>query len=142
MTTYESEIKTIFSSEEVVFGLLSDLNNLEKFKNAPDTPKEIQEIEFDTDSCRFKVEGLGTVGFRIVEREPNKTIKFESENIPMMTFNAWIQLKQVAENETRMKLTLKADMPMMVKMMLDNKIKGGINRVADTIAEAINRKID
>ena len=30
MTTYESEIKAISSSEEVVFGILSDLNNLEK----------------------------------------------------------------------------------------------------------------
>ena len=139
MTTYESEIKTIFSSEEVVFGLLSDLNNLEKFKNLPDAPKELQDIEFDRDSCHFKVEGIGTIGLRIVEREPNKTIKFETENIPMMTFNAWIQLKQVAENETRMKLTLKADMPMMVKMMLDSKIKDGINKAADVIAKAINK---
>ena len=138
MTTYESEIKTIFSSEEVVFGLLSDLNNLEKFKNAPDAPKELQEIEFDTDSCHFKVEGLGKIGLRIVEREPNKTVKFETENIPMMKFNAWVQLKQVAENETRMKLTLKADIPMMLKMMIDSKIKDGINKVADVIAKALS----
>ena len=108
----------------------------------PEAPKEIQEIEFDTDSCQFKVDGLGTIGFRIVEREPNKTIKFESENIPMMKFNAWVQLKQTAENETHMKLTLKADMPMMVKMMIDSKIKDGINRVADTIATAINKSVN
>ena len=138
MTTYESDIKTIFSNEEVVFGLLSNLNNLEKFKEMPDAPKELKEAEFDKDSCRFKVEGLGTIGFRVVDREPNKAIKFETENIPMMQFDAWIQLKQVAENDTRMKLTLKADLPTMVKMMVDKKLKEGINTVADVIAKALN----
>jgi hypothetical protein len=140
MTTYESDIKTIFSSEETVFGLLSDLSNLEKFKNVPDAPKQLQEAEFDKDSCRFKVEGLGVVGVRIVERVPNSTIKFETENIPMMKFNAWIHLKQIAENETQMKLKLEADIPMMMKMMLDKKIKEGINQVADVIAKAVNNR--
>ncbi len=141
MTTYESDIKTISSSEEMVFGLLSDLTNLEKFKEMPDAPRELKDAEFDKDSCHFKVEGLGTVGFRIIEREPNKTIKFETENIPMMKFNAWIQLKEVAENETRMKLTLKADLPAMVKMMVDKKLKAGINTVADVIAKAASSNL-
>ena len=140
MTTYESEIKTIFASEEAVFGLLSDLSNLEKFKNLPNAPQQLQEVEFDKDSCRFKLEGLGTVGLRIVERVPNSSIQFETENIPMMKFNAWIYLKQTAENETQMKLKLEVDMPMMIKMMLDNKIKEGINQVADVIAKAINNR--
>lgn len=137
MTTYESNVKTISSNEEVVFGLLSDLTNLEKFKNIPDAPKELQDAEFDVDSCHINVSGFGKVGFRIIEREPNKTIKFEAENIPMK-INAWIQLKQVAENDTRMKLTVKADLPTMVKMMVDKKLKEGINTVADVIANAIN----
>jgi len=137
MTTYESDIKTISSNEEVVFGLLSDLTNLEKLKDLPDAPKELKEAEFDKDSCHIKVEGMGTVGFRIIDREPCKTIKFETENLPMMKFDAWIQLKQVGENDTRMKLTLKADLPSMIKMMVDKKIKEGINTVADVIAKAI-----
>jgi len=140
MTTYESEIKTIFSSEEVAFELLSDLNNLEKFKNLPDAPKELQELEFDRDSCRFKGEGLfSDFGFRIVERIPNSTIKLEAENIPMMSFRAVILLNRVSEYETNMKLKLGADMPMMVKMMIESKIKDGINKVADAIVKAINK---
>lgn len=140
MTTYESDIKTISSNEEVVFGILSDLSNLEKFKDIPNAPNELKNAEFDTDSCHFKIEGIGTIGFRIIELEPYKTIKFETENIPMLTFNAWIQLKQIAENDTRMKLTVKADLPAMVKMMVDKKLKEGINKVADVIAQAMNNR--
>ncbi|NDV46507.1 SRPBCC family protein [Paludibacter sp. 221] len=135
MTTYESDIKTISSNEEVVFNLLSDLTNLEKLKSAEGAPAELKDVRFDKDSCHFTVNGLGEVGFRIIEREPNKTIKLETENIPI-SINAWIQLKEVAENDTRMKLTLKADLPAMVKMMVDKKLKEGINMVADVIAKA------
>lgn len=138
MTTYESEVKTIFSNEEVVFGILNDLNNLSKIKENPALQDKVKDLEFDTDSCSFSVDAIGKVGFRIIEREPFKTIKFESTGAPV-TVNVWIQLKQVADNDTRMKLTLKADLPMMIKMMVDKKLKEGINTIADMIAQTLSR---
>lgn len=138
MTTYESDIKTISSNEEVVFNVLSDLTNLEQLQNVPEVAEKFKDAQFDQDSCSFAVEGLGRVGFRIIEREPFKTIKFEAENIPFQ-INAWIQLKQVAENDTRMKMTLKAEIPAMVKMMVDKKLKEGINSVAETIARVLSK---
>lgn len=138
MTTYESDIKTISSNEEVVFNVLSDLTNLQKLQNIHhEHSDKLKDAEFTTDTCSFKVEGLGKIGFRIIEREPFKTIKFESENIPFKV-NAWVQLKQVAENDTRMKLTLKAELPAMVKMMVDKKLKEGINTIADAMATALS----
>jgi carbon monoxide dehydrogenase subunit G len=137
MTTYESDIKTISSSEEMVFGILSDLNNLSRLKEIPSANDKIKDLQFDTDSCSFAVEGMGRVGFRIIEREPFKTIKLESEQSPVKV-NIWIQLKQVEENDTRMKLTLKADLPAMIKMMVDKKLKDGINAIADVLAKALS----
>lgn len=139
MTTYESDIKTISSSEEVVFGILSDLNNLDKVAQNPELAGKIKDLQFDTDSCSFAVDALGRVGFRIIEREPFKTIKFESENTPVH-INVWIQLKQVAENDTRMKLTLKAELPAMIKMMVGSKLQDGVNAVAEVLAKALNSK--
>jgi len=137
MTTYESDIKTISSSEEVVFGIISDLNNLKKIQaQAPATDK-IKDLQFDTDSISFVVEGFGKIGFRIIEKEPFNTIKFVTENAPF-DVNVWVQLKQIVENETAMKLTLKADLPTMIKMMVDKKLKEGINKVADLLAKALN----
>lgn len=138
MTTYESDIKTISSSEEVVFGILSDLNNLNKIKDNPALQSKVKDLEFDTDSCSFTVDMIGKVGFKIIEREPTKTIKFESTGAPV-SVNVWIQLKQVEENDTRMKITVKADLPMMIKMMVDKKLKEGINVIADMIAQTLSR---
>jgi len=138
MTTYESDIKTISSNEEVVFGILSDLNNLKAvLANAPMTDK-VKDLQFETDSCTFVVEGFGKMGFRIIEREPFKTIKLHSEKTPV-DLNVWIQLVQRTENDTQMKLTLKADLPVMIKMMIDKKLKEGINVIADLLAKALSK---
>ncbi len=138
MTTYESEIKTISSTEEVVFDILGNLNNLSKVADNKAVGDKIKDLQYDTDSCSFAVEGFGRVGFRIVEREPFKTIKLEAENTPV-PINVWIQLKQVADNDTKMKLTLKAELPAMIKMMLDKKLKDGINAIADFLVVALNK---
>jgi len=140
MTTYESDIKTISSGEEVVFGILSDLNNLKQLQDNPSLKDKVKDLQFDTDSCSFSVEPVGKVGFRIVEREPFKTIKFTSENAPV-EINVWIQLKQIADNQTAMKLTLKTELPMMIKMMLDKKLKEGINIVADMLATTLSKAL-
>jgi len=138
MTTYESDVKTISSNEEVVFGILSDLNNLKKIlDNSPSTDK-VKDLQFETDSCSFAVEGFGRVGFRIIEREPFKTIKLHSEQAPV-DVNIWIQLLQKAENDTQLKLTLKAELPAMIKMMIDKKLKDGINLIADVLAKALSK---
>lgn len=132
LTTYESSIKTISSNEEVVFRTLSNLNNLEQLKSRIPQDK-LGDLQFDADSVLFNVTGIGRIGFRIIDREPNKTIKFETENSPIAV-NLWIQLKQLAENDTRMKLTLKADLPSMVKIMVDKKLKDGIEQIANVLA--------
>ncbi|HJV79052.1 MAG TPA: hypothetical protein VJ602_11775 [Paludibacter sp.] len=139
MTTYESDIKTISSNEEVVFGLLSDLNNLQIIKTNPDFTNKVKDLQFDADSCSFVVDGLGKMGFRIVEREQFKTVKLAAEHAPVEV-NVWIQLKQIAENETAMKLTLKAELPSMIKMMVDKKLKEGINIIAEILAKAVSAK--
>jgi hypothetical protein len=137
MTTYESDIKTISSSEEMVFGILADLNNLKKLEQTPEIQDKIKNLQFDNDSCSFEVDGFGKVGFRIVEREPFKTIKLAGENVPVQ-INAWIQLKQVAESDTRMKLTLKAELPAMIKLMVDKKLKDGINVITEVLAKNLS----
>lgn len=146
MTTYESEIKTISRQQEVVFDLLSDLNNLKAFQdNAATQDNEkfkeyIKDIEFDSDKIMFSTAGVGRVGLRIIEREPCKTIKMETENSPIAA-NAWIQLLPHGESETKIKVTIKAELPMMVKMMVDSKLKKGVNAIADVIVEALNRQV-
>ncbi len=138
MTTYESNIETLNSSAMSAYELLSDLKNLEKFKDRLPTDK-IKDIEFNTDSCRFSVDPIGKVGFVIVDKEEGKTIKFGAENSPVEA-NMWIQLKEVGENVTKMKLTIKAELPFLIKSMVDGKLKTFINQLSKALALAINSK--
>lgn len=131
---YESKIHSAAASAEQIYKVLSNLNNLNRVKDL--IPKDkVQELEISEDCVRMKVDGLGQkVAISIVDKIENDTIKFGAENIPM-EMNFWIQLKEVTPNDTRIKLTLKADLPMMFKMMLDKKLQNGIDQAAEMLAK-------
>lgn len=132
METYVSEVKTIYASNEAIFNKLSDLSNLERVKDRIPQDK-IQDLEFDRDTCSFSISPVGKVEISIIEREEFKTIKFGSTQSPM-AFNLWIQLVEVSSSDTRMRVTLKADIPFLLKPMVGSKLKEGINRIADALA--------
>lgn len=131
---YESKIHSAAASAEQIYKVLSNLNNLNRVKDL--IPKDkVQELEISEDFVRMKVDGLGQkIAISIVDKIENDTIKFGAENIPM-EMNFWIQLKEVTPNDTRIKLTLKADLPMMFKMMLDKKLQNGIDQAAEMLAK-------
>lgn len=131
---YESKITSSRSSISAIYQVMSNLSNIEKVRHLIPEDK-VKEMESSEDFVRFKVDGLGQkVGIRIVDKEENNFIKFGIENIPLEGF-FWIQLKAVAEDDTRIKLTVKADMPMMLKMMFEKKLQEGIDRAAEMLAE-------
>jgi hypothetical protein len=81
---------------------------------------------------------MGTLALDIVNREDPSvnsgkgTIKFQTSQSPIDA-NMWIQLLP-GELGTRMKLTLKADLNPMLKMMLGNKLEAGIDKFADMLS--------
>ena len=131
---YESKIGQIPYNDQVVYAVLSNLNNLQRFTDA--IPKDkVKELEITTDAIRMKIDGLAQkFTIRIVEKEPYRTIKFGVENLPMEA-NLWIQLKQVAEQDTRIKLTIKADIPMMFRMMFEKKLQQGLDQAVDMLCQ-------
>lgn len=131
---YESKVTAVPAAVEHVYKGLSNFKNLERVRDL--IPKDkVQELDIDEDQIRIKVDGLGQkIIIRIVDRIENDTIKFGFDNLPL-SVNFWIQLKSAAPEDTRMKLTLKADIPMMFKMMFDKKIQQGIDDAATMIAQ-------
>lgn len=132
MTEFVSEVKAIPHNEDRIFNLLSDLSNLEKIKDRIPEDK-IKDFEFDKDSCTFTVAPVGKITFQIVEREPYKTIKFTTTNSPVPLF-LWIQLKQVAENDTRMKLTVKAELNAFLKPMVSKPLQEALDKISTVLA--------
>lgn len=132
MTEFVSETKQIPYNEDRIFAMLSDLSNLEKVRDRIPQDK-IQDFEFDSDTCSFSVAPVGKITFQIVERDPNKTIKFTTTNSPVPLF-LWIQLKQMEEADTRLRLTVRADLSPLIKPMVSKPLQDGLEKIANLLA--------
>ncbi len=130
MTKFESDIKSALHNEEKIFTFISDFNN---FKELIPQDK-IKDWESTADTCRFKVDGIGEAGLKIVEKEPSKVVKYSTDGKVPFNFFLWVQLKKVSDNDTKIKLTIKADLNPMMKMMVSKHVKKFLNMLGDAIA--------
>lgn len=144
MTKFESSIKQIPYSQQSVYRMLNDLNNVQRLKDRfpegstgnADMDKvkdKLQSLSFDHDSLSVSVDPVGQISMRIIERNEPKTIKFESDNSPL-SFNFWIQILPVTETSSKMKLTIDADIPFFAKGMVSKPLQEGIEKIADALA--------
>ncbi len=133
-TKYESKITSAPCPAAQVYRVLSNMENLNRVKDL--IPKDkIQEMDIEPDRVRLKVDGLAQkITIAIVDRIENDTVKFGVEGIPMQA-NFWIQMKEVSPVDTRLKLTVKADIPFMFKMMLEKKLQTGLDQAAEMLAQ-------
>ncbi len=140
---YVSEVKTIANAQDVVYNHLSNFENLSKYVNEGLLQKinesvpqiTVSNFESDADSCRFTIAGMGDAEICIVDREAPKNIKLVSSgNLPLgITF--WIQLLPAEAYKTKLRLTLHAEMSMMIKMMVNKKLKKGVDDLADMLTK-------
>ena len=155
MTEYKSEVKKIYAPVERVYERLADLNNLAVIQQGLDNPEAMERIKqqagdkvspeqleqiveklralrFDTDSVSGDTP-MGTATLRIIEREPDKTIKFAAEGVPVAA-NMWIQLLPQSESECAMRLTVKADLNFFIRQMVGKKLEQGVDGLAQMLA--------
>ena len=133
MTKCESSVKQIPYPVEDVYRNISDLSNLERVRDRVPQDK-LQDFQFDSDSVQVSVSPVGTIKLRICEREENKCVKFETEQSPM-PFNLWIQVLPVTATESKMKVTVKADIPFMLKGMVSGPLQDGVEKIADALSQ-------
>lgn len=133
MSKFESSIRQIPYAQEAVYRDISDLRNLDKVRDRVPEDK-INDFQYDQDSVSLNVSPVGNLKVRIVERQEPKCVKFESEQSPVH-FYLWIQVLPVSETTSKMKLTLDADIPFMLKAMVEGPLKDGLEKVADALAQ-------
>ena len=141
---YVSEPREINFSQEMVFSKLSNLKNLEQFvttekleelKNKGVDTKgfNLEDFSATEDRCSFKINPVGLVGIEIIEREPFKSIKFQGEKSVPFPVTFWVQLAPMDENSCKIKLTLHAELNMMIKMMVGGYLEKGIEKLAEML---------
>ncbi len=131
---YESSIQTVAASAHAIYRVLGNMENIALVKDLIPQDK-VQELSYDKDSVHIKVDGLGQkLCIRIVDSEEDNVLKYGIDNLPM-GMNFWVQMREVGPDDSRIKLTLKADLPMMFKIMLDKKLQEGIEQAAMVLSK-------
>ncbi len=129
MAKIESRIGKLNYKDEVIYKFLSDFNNFENI-----VPKDkVSDWQSDTDSCSFKVEGIGSTGMKISEKEPFKLIRIRSQENTPVNFNMWIQLKMINESDTRVKITVEPK----VNAFMMPMVKSPLKKFADILIERL-----
>ena len=149
MAKYESSVKQVNAPVERVYSVISDLERLrpviemaqnnemkkEKLREAGQDPAQLEKLKdmnLTSDRVSFPAPMVGEVAVAIIEREENKCVKFETEKSPVDA-NLWIQVLPVTDTTSKMRVTLKADLNPMMKMILGSKLEKGIDQFADML---------
>lgn len=129
MQEYISKQQQVLRPAEQIYAVISRFDNL-----TPALADKVEEWQATEDSCSFKAKGF-TVKLRMEEREPDKYVKVVGDDggVPM-DFAFWIQLQEVSAADTRLRLVLRIDLNMMMKMMIGNKLQGALDQIAEGIA--------
>ena len=132
MTKFESSVKQIAYPVADVYRNISDLSNLERVRDRVPEDK-LNSFAFDRDTVSLNVDPVGDIKLRIIEREEGKCVKFETEQSPM-PFNLWIQVLPVTETTSKMRVTVQADIPFMLKGMVSGPLQDGVEKVAEALS--------
>jgi len=131
MTTIESKIRTLYDSEEIVYNFFSDFRNFDRY-----IPHDkVENWESSPESCSFSVKNIGKISIHIADRTPFNYIKISPSGKMPFKFNIYIQLKQIGEKNTKIKLTIKAELNQMMKMVIKKPLKKALDEVVDKLAQ-------
>lgn len=132
MSQFESQVVAIPYSQQRVYDMLSDLSHLESVKDRIPQDK-VKDLTFDRDTVSVNVAPVGDIAFKIIEREEPKCVKLEATTSPI-PLTIWIQMLPTAEEASKMKLTLRTELPIFMKGMIQKPLQEGLEKLADMLA--------
>ncbi len=129
-----SKTGKLLKNDEEVYQFLSDFRNFESFIPA----EHMQDFKAEEDQCSFKVQGF-TIELHTVEKEPNKLLKVQSSGGNPVPFTMWLQLKSLEEMDTRVRVTMEAELNAMMKMVIGKQLQKAADAMVDHMELYFNK---
>lgn len=137
MEKYESKIKVVKASPEAIYALMTDLSQVNGILPSNISDK-VKDTQVSADECSFAIDKIGRVALKIDERLPCSLVKYVLSAAMSLGINIFLQIKEApqatSEPESRIKVSLTADIPFMLKPLIGGKLQEVVDRVAETIA--------
>lgn len=131
MIEFESELKIIPHSDKDIFRVLSDLRNLHLVSELIPEDK-IKDFSFDKDRVAFVVDSIGKVAFNVLEREPNKSVRFQSEKLPFNIFMK-IELEPESEQSTTLKMVVESNLNPFMRGIVEKPMRDAVSRISEAL---------
>ena len=100
----------------------------------PSQLDKLKDVQLTNDSVSIPAPMIGSLTLTIVDREENRCVKMETTDSPLQA-TLWIQMLPVSAGGAKIRCTLKAELNMMLKMMIGKKLEKGIDNFADMLAQ-------
>ena len=155
MTKYESQIYTVNANQQHAYERMANLKNFEALRqimeqpefverlmaNVPAehagkvTPEKIEEVRrqfenvvFSEDAVSFDSK-LGLITLAITEREEPKLVKLQGVGTPI-DVTLWVQLLPLGAYQSKMKVTIGADVNFFIRKMVEKYLKQAPDGIA------------
>lgn len=138
MEQIHSSEKEITAPQRVVFDVLSNVDNLTRLKERIPEDK-LQDVVIGEDSISYK-SPMGMVTLKMVEKEPNKTIKYSTVQSPL-PFDMWVQLLPVTGSQCKMRVTVGLNMNSFMMAMVRKPLTDAVEKIAGLLAQVPYNKI-
>lgn len=112
-----------------LYGFLSDFNNIAQML----PPEYKDKMQCTTDTCTIEAQKGVAIDLLIIEKEAHKLIKLGAQ--AGKEFYIWIQLKQAAPYDTRIRITLKAEMNLVMKTLSKKKMQQFVDGFVDGLCQ-------
>jgi len=130
LTKIESEKVEIENSTENIFNYLSDFNNFKELM-----PPQVTNWQSTTDDCSFTINGMATIGMKIMEKNPHSKITINSNGKVPFEFKLFVLLDKVTDNKCIGQLTFESDLNPMLKMMVEKPLGNFFNMLAQKMRD-------
>jgi hypothetical protein len=129
-TKIESEKVGVPHSAEKLFNYLTDFNNFQKLM-----PPQVTNWVSTNDDCSFTINGMATIGMKIIEKFPFEKIVISSNGKVPFDFKLFVNIVATSESSCDGQLIFESEMNAMMKMMVEKPLGNFFNLLAQKIKD-------
>lgn len=130
LTKIESDVVQIDNSAANVFAYLSNFNNFQKLM-----PEQVTNWQSTADECTFTINGMATIGMKIIDKSPNNKITISSNGKVPFDFNLFVLLIEKGDNACSGQLVFESELNPMLKMMVVKPLTNFFNMLAQKMKD-------
>lgn len=130
LTKIESDIVQVENSAANVFTYLSNFNNFQKLM-----PEQVTNWQSTENECTFTINGMATIGMKIVDKTPHSKINISSNGKVPFDFNLFVLLTEKGENACTGQLAFESELNPMLKMMVVKPLTNFFNMLAQKMKD-------